>query len=141
MSLNPPLRRVEKSGDLSSGGKDSLKYAPHVRHAPRTLARSFVRSGSQSERASTGRSMLEATRQIRETRRERERDRGERRRGGIFAIPIPSSTSSLAHNLHLRATYLPSFPRTFPRDVDVSRVTSPAAECSTTTDKRKHDVC
>lgn len=105
----------EKSGDLLSG-KDSVKYAP--RHASRT--RSGVRT--------SGRSM--------EKRRDRSErlERSERRRRGIFAIPIPSSTSSLSRNLHLHPSLSP--PSTLPRDVDVSRVTSPTAECSTAADAK-----
>jgi len=61
------------------------------------------------------------------------RDRTERRRRGIFAIPIPSSTSSLA-----QPPLLSLLPLVL-RDVDVSRVTSPAAECPTT-DGRKSDI-
>jgi len=60
----------------------------------------------------------------------------QRRRRGIFAIPIPSSTSSLARNLHLHPSYLL---HALPKDVDVSRVTSPAAECPTM-DGRESDT-
>lgn len=70
-----------KSGDLSAS-EESIEHAP--RYAPRT------RSGVRAKYGRDGRSM--------EERRDRSQrlERPERQRRGIFAIPIPSSTSSLA---------------------------------------------
>jgi len=120
-SSNPTLasgRRggSAKSSDLSSG-EDSSRYAP--RYAPRARAsrgqsaRACERAGGRWRSGDTDRC---------------DQREPERRRRRIFAIPIPSSTSSL--NLHLRSLPPPRQTARSSEDADVSRVTLLAAECS-----------